>query len=282
MNTSRLPLFCDTALAGRIERVEAQLIAAAGEAARRLRADSAGFVIPLAGGVACFAEEGSPLNKIAGLGFGGVPDPYALEEIERAFAARDTPVQVELAHLVDPEIGEFLTGRGYRLAAFENVLGLALTGERERVTPDGVEVRPSGEEEFETWLGVVAEGVATPDTQGVPWHEEFPREVYLRAERDFAGAGVLRYLALLDGVVAGGAGFRMAEGVAQLAGAATAPAHRRRGVQTALLSARLADAVAAGCDVAVITTQPGSKSQQNAQRQGFDLLYTRAVLVKQT
>ena len=32
---------------------------------------------------------------------------------------------------------------------------------------------------------------------------------------------------------------------------------------------------------AVITTQPGSRSQQNAQRQGFDLLYTRAVLVKQ-
>jgi predicted acetyltransferase len=74
---------------------------------------------------------------------------------------------------------------------------------------------------------------------------------------------------------------RMAEGVAQLTGAATAPAHRRRGVQSALLSARLADAAAADCDVAVITTQPGSKSQQNAQRQGFDLLYARAVLVKQ-
>jgi hypothetical protein len=51
-------------------------------------------------------------------------------------------------------------------------------------------------------------------------------------------------------------------------------------VQTALLSARLADAAAAGCDIAVITTVPGSKSQQNAQRQGFDLLYTRAVLLK--
>ena len=74
---------------------------------------------------------------------------------------------------------------------------------------------------------------------------------------------------------------RMAGGVAQLTGAATAPAHRRRGIQTALLSARLADA-AACCDAAVITTQPGSKSQQNAQRQGFDLLYARAVLVKQT
>ena len=44
---------------------------------------------------------------------------------------------------------------------------------------------------------------------------------------------------------------------------------------------RLADATAAGCDVAVIVTQPASKSQQNAQRRGFDLLYTRAVLVRQ-
>jgi GNAT superfamily N-acetyltransferase len=73
----------------------------------------------------------------------------------------------------------------------------------------------------------------------------------------------------------------MAEGVAQLTGAATAPAHRGRGVQTALLSARLADAASAGCDIAVVTAQPASKSQRNVQRRGFDLLYTRAVLVKQ-
>jgi len=73
----------------------------------------------------------------------------------------------------------------------------------------------------------------------------------------------------------------MTEGIAQFTGAATAPACRRRGVQTALLLARLTDAAAAGCDIAVVTTRPGSKSQQNAQRRRFDLLYTRAVLVKQ-
>jgi GNAT superfamily N-acetyltransferase len=115
----------------------------------------------------------------------------------------------------------------------------------------------------------------------VPWHEEFPRDIYIRAERDGAAAGVVRYAALRDGVLAGGAGLRIADGVAQFAGAATAPAHRRHGIQAALLSARLVDAAMAGCDVAVIVTQPGSKSQQNAQRRGFDLLYTRAVLVKQ-
>jgi GNAT superfamily N-acetyltransferase len=71
------------------------------------------------------------------------------------------------------------------------------------------------------------------------------------------------------------------DGVAILCGAATLPGHRRRGVQTALLATRLALAARSGCDIAVVTTQPGSKSQQNAHRQGFSLLYTRAVLVRE-
>jgi GNAT superfamily N-acetyltransferase len=275
VKTDRSPLFCDTALAARIERVEAQLMAECCAAA------GSGFVRYLAGGVACFAEPGSPYNKIAGLGFGGVPSIADLDEAEKAFVARATGVQIELAHLADPEIGALLTERGYRLESFENVLGLALTGDYEPAAPAGIEVRPSGDDEFDRWLDVVSDAAAHPDTQGLPWHEEFPRDTYQRAERHAATAGVRRYAALRDGVLAGGAGLRMTEGIAQFAGAATAPAHRRRGIQSTLLSARLADAKAEGCDIAVITTQPGSRSQQNAQRQGFDLLYTRAVLVKQ-
>jgi len=277
----RVPLFCDTALAGRIERVEAQLIARSSDAAR-WRAGAVGFVIPIAGGVASFAGEGSPFNKVAGLGFAGVPGPASLTEIEEAFAGCGSPVQVEISELADPAIGTVLAGRGYQLVSFENVLGIALASESERVMPPEVEVRRSGADEFEAWLEVVVEGSVHPDTQGVPWHEEFPRELLIGVERDLAAAGVVcRYAALRDGVLAAGATMRIAEGVAQLTGAATAPAHRRRGAHSALLSARLTDAAAAGCDVAVIVTQPGSKSQQNAQRQGFDLLYARAVLVKE-
>jgi ribosomal protein S18 acetylase RimI-like enzyme len=66
--------------------------------------------------------------------------------------------------------------------------------------------------------------------------------------------------------------------LAQLCGAATLPASRRRGVQSALLRRRLSDAQRAGCRLAVMTTQPGSKSQENAARQGFTLLYARNVL----
>ena len=203
-----------------------------------------------------------------------------LEEIEGAYAARGALTQVELTNLADPEIGVLLTGRGYRLVAFENVLGRSLDANATKQDFEGIEIREAGEDELDEWLEVVVTGFAHQDEQGVASHEEFPREIIERAERDFVAAGARTYLALRDGVVAGGGGLCITDGVAQLVGAATAPEHRRRGVQTALLSTRLADAAAAGCDIAVVTTAPGSKSQQNVQRQGFQLLYTRAVLVK--
>ncbi|MCQ9177689.1 GNAT family N-acetyltransferase [Streptomyces sp. IBSBF 2953] len=277
---NRGSLFCDVALAKRLERVEAELMAAATEAACLRRGDDVGFVTRTGGGVATFAEDGSPFNKIAGLGFADLPDTAALDEIERAFAARSAAVQAEVSALADPAVSALLTARGYRLEAFENVLGLALGSAYERVAPPDIDVRVARDEEFDAWLDVVTDGFAHPDGQGVPSHEEFPRDVLANAERDFTAAGVVPYIALCDGIVAGGGSLRVADGVAQLTGAATAPAHRRRGVQTALLAARLADAATSGCDLAVVTTQPGSRSQQNVQRRGFHLLYTRAVLVR--
>jgi GNAT superfamily N-acetyltransferase len=274
MNTSP---FCSVELAERIERAETQMIITATEAARR-RLGATAFVMPIAGGAACYAEDGSPLNKIVGLGFGGVPSGDALDEIERAFAERGAPTHIELSNLADPAIGADLTGRGYQLVSFENVLGRALDGEKGTVAPSGVEVRLS--DDREAWLHVVVDGFAHPDVEGVPSHENFPRAIIENAIGDIEQAGATPYLAFRDGVVAGGASMRMSDGVAQLTGAATAPTHRRHGVQTALLSTRLADAARAGCDIAVVTTQPGSKSQQNVQRRGFHLLYTRAVLVK--
>ncbi|TDO48271.1 hypothetical protein EV651_12337 [Kribbella sp. VKM Ac-2571] len=280
MSATRSPLFCDVAMAERIERVETELIEAAARAAHRRTDDAKGFVIPIAGGAATFADDDSPFNKVVGLGFGGVPTAAELTEVERAYAACGAPVQVELPHIADPEIALVLSTRGYRLESFENVLGIAIEDQYDATPPTGIEIRPSDDDEFTTWLGLMADAVAVPDTQGVAWREEFPRDVYIAAERDAAAADIDRYLALRDGIPAGGAGLRISEGVAQFAGAATAQAHRHHGIQSALLSARLADAAAAGCDIGVITTQPASRSQQNAQRRGFDLLYTRAVLVK--
>jgi len=269
-------LFCGTELGRRIEHAEAALIGAAVDAATRRGTD--GFALPLAGGVAAFAEPGAPFNKVVGLGFAGVPTAADLEAVERAYAERGSPTPVELSTLADPQITELLGARGYRAVAFEDVLGREL-GDTLDAVPAGIEVRPARAEELDAWVDVVVEGFAHPDGEGVPSPEEFPRDVVERAERDFAEAGVTPYVAMVDGEIAGGASMRVTDGVAQLTGAATAPRHRRRGVQGALLVARLRDAVRAGADIAVVTTAPGSLSQRNVQRRGFHLLYTRAVFV---
>jgi GNAT superfamily N-acetyltransferase len=128
-------------------------------------------------------------------------------------------------------------------------------------------------------VDIIVKGFETPDEQ-VSRHARTSARCDRAPERDFVAVGVVPYVALRRGVIAGGAGLRIAGGIAQLAGAATAPEHRRQGIHTALLEQRLSDAGAAESDIAVVTTQPGSKSQQNVQRRGFSLLYTRAVLVK--
>ena len=132
-------LFCDTKLARRIERAEVDLIRAANSAARRREAP--GFLTPVAGGVASFADHGSPYNKVTGLGFDGVPDGTELDLIELAFAAHGASTQVELAHLD------------------ETAAPVSL--------PD-VDIRRSPDDEFETWLAVMADAAAHADTDGLP------------------------------------------------------------------------------------------------------------------
>ncbi len=237
----------------------------------------------MAGGVAAYSGEGSPLNKVAGLGFDGPPGQVELEAVERFYSQRQCPVQVELATLADPDIARMFTGRGYRLVGFENVLGrdlgLEVSSSGAAVTSE-IEVRETDETGFAAWLDTVVAGFMTPDGDGIPAHESFSRETLEEVIGDMAGAsGFVRYLAFRGGVPAGAASMRIQGEVAQLSGASTLPAHRRKGVQTALLARRLGDAARAGCGVAVVTTQPGSTSQKNAQQHRFDLLYARAILV---
>lgn len=277
MGTEGEQLFCDTGLAARVEATET--VAIVGGVHGGIRRGSAGFVHRLAGGAACFGTSGSPLNKVVGIGFAEPPSAEDWEIVEAAYAEMGAAVQVELSNLADSRVGLELTGRGYGLTSYENVLGMRL-GSRTWERPDNVEVRLDDADGFERWLDLVIEGFANPDQEG-PAHEEFPREIIAEAMADLAATvGTRRYLAIHDGAAAGGGSMRIAAGVATLSGAATVPAHRGHGVQTALLSARLAEATEAGCDLAIITTAPGSKSQRNAQGRGFSLLYTRAVLVK--
>jgi len=278
-------LTATTSLAARLEGAEADTVAAFGRRAAERGADV--LLHPIGGTVAVYGGPGQPFNKIAGLGFAPLSDAD-LARLEEAYDARGAEIRVEQSSLADPTVASMLTRRGYVLAGYENVLALELTPaivsacarERDAARADGIEIEPA--EDVSVWIRTAAEGFLSPDVfDGPPPTESFSRESMEQIFRDFSGAGGLAlFLARRDGAVAGGGAMRIVDRLAQLAGASTLPPYRRRGVQSTLLRARLVEAAAAGCDLAVVTTEPGSKSQVNVQRGGFVLLYVRAILIR--
>lgn len=273
-------MFCPPSLAARIDGAEMRLSMSIAETIAVRNPAARALVQPIAGGHAVFAAAGSPMNKAIGMGFGEAIDEQALAAIEAAWRERGEPTRFELASLADPSLAPTLTARGYRLTGFENVMGRPVVADDRADIPGGMRITHLPQQDWRVWLDVALDGFAVPDGSA-PGEEVYPREAIEGIFIDLAATpGFQRYLLSIDGAPAGAASLRMDRGLAQLCGAATLPAFRRRGVQAALLRQRLSDAREAGCDLAVVTVQPGSKSQANAMREGFSLLYTRVILIK--
>ncbi|BDP40349.1 hypothetical protein DAETH_03180 [Deinococcus aetherius] len=92
-------------------------------------------------------------------------------------------------------------------------------------------------------------------------------------------AGTRRLVAEVDGQPAGTAALSVTEGVAALYGTSTLPEFRGRGVQTALLAARLYLAARLGADLASVFVTPGSGSERNVRRAGFAVVGARLTFV---
>lgn len=220
-------------------------------------------LVDVGGGISAFVRAGSPLNKIVGIGFDGPVDLAAAEAIWEG------PVRLEISALAPPEFAPSIAA--YQLIGFENLLLRDLATLPAR-THDVVS------RDDDVWQDVLVDGFSVEDGTGAQV-EHFAREAIAQVMTDFRQASGFRgYVCMLDGQPAGAATLRIDNEIAFLAGAATLPSFRRRGVQSALLAARLHEAREAGCRVAVITVAPGSASQKNAMASGFSLGYARAVL----
>ncbi len=273
-------MFCPPTLAARIDRAEAALCAAIAEADSPEVGPRGRLAMAVAGGVAVYGGPDSPMNKLVGIGFDGPVATHELAHVEAQFAARSAALQAEVSTLADAELHAALCARGYVPHGFENVLGHPL-GKHLVAAPLGITVTLLTPEEHAAFAEAMVAAVATPDHGGVGGDATPPADVIRRWVLAMLRVpGYRGYVARIDGQLAGAASLRIDGDLAQFGGAGTLPAFRRRGVQSALVRARLADVASAGCQVAVVVTQPGSKSQQNVQREGFQLLYARQLLTK--
>lgn len=232
------------------------------------------------GGLAVYAAPGSPVNKVLGLGLGVEVTDDDIDAIEHFYAERGCPVQIELCPLTSPDLPSRLTKRGYVLQAFENEL--ARPAPTEPVQPaSSADITIEAGADEQQWLRVVAEGFSVPDRL-VPGSPPVPHDAVAAigdVMRLFCHPEIVRYVAHLDGQAAAAAVSFIKDGAMCIAGTATRSAFRRRGLQRAIVARAMNDGLNRA-DLIIATTEPGSISQRTFERLGFQVVYTRAILVK--
>jgi hypothetical protein len=269
------PILLNRELARRIEHAEAQAGAVAAVSLGKLRPETGACVEQIAGGWAAYAGPGSPVTQAIGLALDGRPISCGeFSGLEEFYRRRNEPVRVEACPLAHPSLFERFGTAGYRVTEFTNVMALGLGAQpaKRPVDANEIQVRHVAPAEIGLWLHTVANAFAEGQ-------EMAPQ--LLEVMKAFALAdGVECYLAEIEGRAAGGGTLILRDGVAGLFGAGTLPEFRKCGVQTELLRVRLERSRAAGCELAVCLAAPGSSSERNVMRRGFQVLYTRAKFEK--
>jgi GNAT superfamily N-acetyltransferase len=192
-----------------------------------------------------------------------------LDAIEALYRSHGLPVRIRVSPLADPASISLLSERGYVTAEFMNVYARELGPQGDSpAAPPGLTVRVATEAETRLWF--MRSGAAGD------WAE--PDGVSFMTIRCTLKKGTRLFVAWLDGEPVGAGALEVHDGVAALMAASTLPAYQRQGAHAALLHARLAAALEAGCEVAMVHTRPGAASQRNVLRAGFPLMYTVTTL----
>jgi len=257
-------IHADLELARRLEAAEAANARGCNEG------QPGGAILEAGGGLAVFAGPESPLTQVVGLGLNGPVRPAEIEAVEAFFRARGARVTVDLCPLADPGLLPALRERGYRAAEFNNVLVKPLAGAAAGAGLTS-RVRRALPQQRDLWSQTVGEGF-------------FEQAQLTREEMDvgraiFSMPGALCYLAFTaPGETAGGAALAIRDRLATLFADSTLARFRRQGFHRDLIAARLDQALAQGCDLATASTLPGSASQRNYERLGFQVVYTKITL----
>jgi len=267
--------FVDKALARRLESCEEMPQVMYARVFQKTRPEKNAAEEEVCGGHMVFAGLGSPIGRATGAGFDRQLTAEDVERIEQFYRAHGAPSQVDLTPLHEPAVFEMFKERGYAIAELNNVLYRELgSNETFPANPEHCQIRRSLADEAEV-TGAIVEKAFFPD--GAP--EGFRGLIAPLYQMENA----LAFVAAVDGkAVACGTGIVIPEHrVFALCGAGTLEEYRRRGLQTALLRARMAEAAKAGCDYAVVVTQGGSASQRNVERLGFSVAYSKVTVIKQ-
>ncbi len=229
----------------------------------RLYPDAGAATAELGGGVLVAGGRyaGPNVSRAFALGLQGEVPAAQLAAVEAFFEARGLPVRTELSPFAHDSLRAQLIARGHHPLRFEQLCGARIEALAPAALPAGVVVVPTTDQGlFERIARAAYElGGADAELSG-PRHAPFfapPAQSFLcRVDGQPVGVGVAV----------------LVEGVAVLLAGAVVPGARGRGLQRALLQARIEWARARGATDVVSLAAPGGASEANLRAVGLALL----------
>ena len=245
------------ALARRLERAQ-------GLQNERFNAASGGRSLSVGGGFAHYRGPGHPLNQALGL-----IEPVEELQLVAVEEFLGAPTVLELSPAADPSLWLLLARRGYRLHQFQQLWVRALGAADHATTP--ASVRVADRSQADCFNRVVGGAFLERDD----WRDVEPPFLIPLGLADAWG-----FLAFVGDEPVGGGMLGIQDGVAILSGDGVLPAFRGRGLQKALISARLVLARERGCDVACAGTAPSTASQRSYEASGFRVAYPKVEMAR--
>lgn len=278
-------LFLELHLAHHCEDAETLHIWRQGQVCAQLYPDQDIVFRPLPNGgivIRTLSSFTGKLNRAVGWGKDGDPGENALEELNSMFAAIGLVPEIHVSPLASPSAFQALIAHGYEQTGLLSTYWRRLEDSANETTQ------------------VAMPGTAAVETRLVAAHET---EKFIETSiagfqsngrsRDLLGAlariatrrpDTQLFVALVDGEIAGSAALASIEsstgGVAHLYLDSTLPGYRGRGVQLALIQARLREARRRGLSLATTISRVGDGSARNAERAGLRIAYMTRILTR--
>lgn len=231
------------------------------------------------GGLLARGAPGTWVNAAIALGLDGPTPPDVVDEMIEWFESKGIEPRLEVCPFAHPSLIALLAERRFVVRLFENVFFRELSPDDEFPTPYPIprevairELDVGDSAQVDECARVIASAFAG---------DVAPTEESLELARTcLRHKHVVTLAAWADGRVVGAGSIEIRDRQSALFGLATAPEFRRRGVQLALIAARLKLAAQRGVTLATIGARPGVATEGNARRMGFQVGYTKVAMVR--
>ncbi|UOE53888.1 GNAT family N-acetyltransferase [Bacillus sp. CMF12] len=201
-------------------------------------------------------------------------DAEVLDQIVDFYLGKGIPTRLEITPSNgSSDLLKMLHQKGFYQCDFHTTLFAEPSDLMDLPIHAGIDIRRMQRKDFGLFGEVYTKGFGMPGflSQGIAENNEVL----------YGNENWVFYLAFVNNEPAGIGVIFMEEGVANLAAAAVLPSFRNRGVHSALIQARIYQAITNNSELVTGQARFGSASQNNMEKAGLKIGYTKAIWIRE-